>query len=92
MSEEPARKAHVTSWALSILGASVLYILSYAPVGHLSWLGIIQRPFPDWLEAFYTPYSWIYWKTPLRKPIEAYLSLWDEGNPYSALRSPRPYF
>jgi hypothetical protein len=61
-----------------LLGLPPLYILSTGPVlwmlGKTNYFG---GSIPgDWVISFYWPIVWLYLNTPMKRPIEWYLSLW----------------
>lgn len=60
-------------WPLVVLA---LYALSYGPYQKI----VVRRSIP-WEPPFsanmYSPLGWIYWKTPLHKPLGMYLHLWS---------------
>ena len=56
----------------------LLYVFSIGPVAMLENRNLISSSTPGYqaLEAFYWPARWALEKTPLRKPLVMYLSLW----------------
>jgi hypothetical protein len=80
MSGEPNHKSHAVAWTLSVAAVPVLYLLSIGPVVGLAENDTIPNdPPPEWLTAFYMPYEWLYWNTPLQAPLEAYKNWWIEA-------------
>jgi hypothetical protein len=60
-------------WAVSILAAGVLYVLSVPPVVIGSWAISPGRGY-HWAVIYAQPYEWVYGNTPLKKPLKAYSS------------------
>lgn len=59
-------------WAGVIL---LLYVLSAGPF-MMMWEKGVWRSRPGLLETLYSPLSWAYGATPLRKPLGMYIHMW----------------
>jgi hypothetical protein len=65
-------------WAISVLAVPVLYVLSVVPLR-----AILLRPAPGgygyqepaWFRAYYQPYRWAHYHTPLRGLLNAYADM-----------------
>jgi hypothetical protein len=68
--EELGRKRRSKFWTAVLLGAWLLYFISYGPVA--ARLHDHPKFWPPWLYTFYRPYHWVEEYTPLRGPLYAY--------------------
>lgn len=73
-STESSRSSAWTGWALGLLAAPLVYVLTFAPLAML-----VANPWaqsPRWLVVYGAPMSWIVKHTPLAGPLQAYAEWW----------------
>ncbi len=76
MSEDKQRSNHTTAWVVTLIALPVLYVLSWGPMMGLGYNRTIPKTADTWLEKFYQPVWWLYYNTPLKKPLDAYVCWW----------------
>ncbi|HSI61455.1 MAG TPA: hypothetical protein VLE43_00015 [Candidatus Saccharimonadia bacterium] len=83
MSAHASRKSHVCAWwALALVAAPVLYLLSMAPLAYFTteWDGKVYhisgsgqsfkgRTVPAWVTSYSAPYRWLVTRSPLRSVL-----------------------
>ena len=72
MAEETAHHSHAMHWTLAVVGALLLYVLSWAPVE--CWK--LKRGGTVTADGFYAPVYWLNMHTALREPLTSYYQWW----------------
>ncbi|MGO8930968.1 MAG: hypothetical protein ACLQU3_29280 [Limisphaerales bacterium] len=69
-------------WLCWLAVIVVLYVLGAGPVAMLIDKKLIVRnsPICKCVMGFYSPVTWLYLNTPLRRPLGMYLHLWTPNN------------